>query len=33
MYLHGISAHEAWKQLSRSATLRSPDLGVVFNIA
>jgi subtilisin family serine protease len=33
MYVHGISAHDAWKQLSRSATLRSPDLGVVFNIA
>jgi subtilisin family serine protease len=33
MYLHGISPHDAWEQLSRSATLRSPDLGVAFNIA
>jgi hypothetical protein len=33
MYLHGVSAHEAWKQLSMSATLRCPDLGVVFNTA
>jgi subtilisin family serine protease len=32
MYLHGVSAPAAWARLSSAPMLRSPDLGVVFNL-
>jgi Subtilase family len=32
MYLHQITAREAWRRLSTPDHLRMPDLGVVFNI-
>ena len=31
MYLHGGSARAAWERLSAVATVRYPDLGIVFN--